>query len=79
MLVLPVRGFDQLMLAYLEYIALSDAQTRVAFCNEHAAFKPVLGFPPFAQGPGNMAVCTVIYEVIRKLNHILLVGCFYGA
>jgi hypothetical protein len=61
------------MLACHEYIAL-DAALRVTFCKERAAFTPVLGVLPFDQGPGNIAVFTAIYEVIRKLNHILLVG-----
>jgi hypothetical protein len=70
-------GFEQLMIAYHDYIAL-DAALRGPFCRERAAFKPVLGVPPFAQGPGDFAVFNDIYEVIRKLNHMLLVGRFFG-
>ena len=38
----------------------------------------MLGAQPFAQGPGDIAVFAVIYEVIQKLHHMLLVGRFYG-
>jgi hypothetical protein len=41
-------------------------------------YKPVLGVPPFAQGPGDIVVFAAIYENIRKLNHMLLVGSFYS-
>jgi hypothetical protein len=74
----PFAGFDTIQDAYLEYLALADAPARLAFTREHANYKTVLGVPPFDQGPGDIAVFTVIYEIIRKLNHMLLVGSFYG-
>ena len=38
----------------------------------------MLGVLPFAQGPDDIAVFATIYEFIHKLNHIILVGSFYG-
>jgi hypothetical protein len=35
-------------------------------------------FWPFGQGPGNIAVFAAIYEIIRKLNHMLLVCHYFG-
>ena len=39
----------------------------------------MLGIPPLAQGPGNIETFATVYEVIRKLAHILSVGHFFGA
>ncbi len=68
-------GFAELMLAYHGYMDL-DAALRGPFCKERATFKTPTGVPPFALGPGDLTVFNVMYEVIRKLNHILLVGRF---
>jgi hypothetical protein len=69
--------FDMLMRAYQEYLAM-DAPARAAFLRESLAYKPVLGAPLFEQGPGDNAAFAAIYEIIRKLNHMLLVGRFFG-
>ena len=71
-------GFDTLLGGYQDYLALY-AQARGLFIRDRLSYKPVLGVPPFAQGPGDIAVFSAIYEIIRKLNHMLLVGRFYGA
>ena len=66
-------GFDTLLGGYQDYLALY-AQARGLFIRDRLSYKPVLGVPPFAQGPGDIAVFSAIYEIIRKLNHMLLVG-----
>ena len=45
---------------------------------ERKSYKPVLGVSPFSQGPGDIATFAAIYEVVRKLAYILLVGRFFG-
>ena len=74
----PFAGFDTIQDTYLEYMALLDAPARLEFTRERANYKPGLGVPSFDQGPGDIAVLTSIYEIIHKLNHMLLVGLFYG-
>ena len=71
-------GFNTLMRGYQDYLAMADAQTRTTFTRDCLTYKPVLGVPPFAQGPGYIAVFAAIYEILRKLNHMHLVGRFYG-
>jgi hypothetical protein len=51
---------------------------RRAFLDERKSYRPVLGVPPFGQGPGDITVFAAICEMIRKLNHMLLVGRYYG-
>jgi hypothetical protein len=36
----------------------------------------VLGVSPFGQGPDDIAAFDTIYEIIGKINHMLLVGYF---
>jgi hypothetical protein len=68
-------GFNTLLCGYQEYIALADLQQ---FLRDHASYKPVLGVTVFDQGPGDIAVFAALYEIICKLNYVLLVGRFYG-
>ena len=69
------------MRGYQDYLAMADAQARTAFTRQRLSYRTVLGVPPFVtvQGPVDIAVFAAIYEIIRKLNHMLLVGRFYGA
>ena len=64
------------MRGYQDYLAMADAQARTAFTRERLSYRTVLGVPPFVtvQGPVDIAVFAAIYEIIRKLNHMLLVG-----
>ena len=54
-----------------------DDNARLTFLKERVSYRPVLGVPPFGQGPGDIAVLADIYEIIHKLNHMLLVGSYY--
>ncbi len=62
-----------LIQGYQDYEALTDVQAQ-----QFLRDKPVLVVQPFAQGPVDIAVFATIYEFIHKLNHMLLVGLFYG-
>ena len=73
-----IAGFDQLTNGYQDYQALVDNAARRAFLDERKSYRPVLGVPPFGQGPGDITVFAAICEMIRKLNHMLLVGRYYG-
>jgi len=66
------------MRGYQDYRALLDDNARLTFLKERVSYRPVLGVPPFGQGPGDIAVFAYIYEIIHKLNHMLLVGSYYG-
>ena len=48
------------------------------FLGERRTYRPVLGVPPFGQGPGDVAAFATIYEIIRKHNHMLLVSHYFG-
>ena len=54
-----------------------DDNARLTFLKERVSYRPVLGVPPFGQGPGDIAVLADIYEIIHKLNHMLLVGSYH--
>ena len=49
-----------------------------SFIGDRKTYWPVLGVPPFDQGPGDIAMFAAIYEIIHKLNHMLLVCSYYG-
>jgi hypothetical protein len=70
-------GFDMIMRAYQEYLAM-DAPGLSVFLRDSLAYKPVLGAPLFDQGPGDIASFAAIYEIIHKLNQLLLIGRFFG-
>ena len=69
--------FDTLLDTYLEYCALEESE-RVEFLGEHRTYRPLLGVPPFGQGQVDMAAFATIYEIIHKLNHMLLVSHYFG-
>ena len=73
--VLP--GFAQLNEAYTQFIVLGAEEQR-AHLQERKSYKPVLGVAPFSLGPGDITTFAAIYEVVRKLAYILLVGRFFG-
>jgi hypothetical protein len=68
-------GFDPLVRRYQDYLALADPQP---FLRDRPSYKPLLGVTAFAQCPVDIAVFAAIYEIICKLNHMLLVCRFYG-
>ena len=70
-------GLAQLHEAYTHFIGLGEAEQRT-YLQERKSYKPVLGVAPFSQGPGDIATFAAIYEVVRKLAYILLVGRFFG-
>jgi hypothetical protein len=70
-------GFDMLLRTYLDYHDLEE-QASLAFLGERRTCRPVLGILPFCQGPDDMAAFPAIYEIIRKINHMLLVGRYFG-
>ena len=70
-------GFAQLNEAYFYFIGLGEDAQRVHL-QDRKSYKPVLGVAPFSAGPGDIAIFAAIYEVVRKLAYILLVGRFFG-
>ena len=48
------------------------------FLGKQRTYRPVLRVPPFGQGPGDMAAFAAIYEIICNLNHMLMVGSYFG-
>ena len=66
-----------LMRGYQDCRDLEDEATSVAFIGDRKTYLPVLGVPPFDQGPGDIAMFAAIYEIIHKLNHMLLVGSYH--
>jgi hypothetical protein len=70
-------GFAELLHAHLNHHAM-PADEGTAFIVDSRTYLPVLGVSPFGQGPGDMAAFIAIYEIIRKINRILLVGCYCG-
>ncbi len=70
--------FNKLMQGFQDYLALTDDQAHLTFIKECVSYRPVLGVQPFAQGQGDIALFPAIYEIIHKLNHMLLVCSYYG-
>ena len=70
-------GFAQLNEAYTQFIGLGADQQR-AHLHERKSYKPVLGVASFSLGPGDIATFAAIYEIVRKIAYILLVGRFFG-
>ena len=70
-------GFTQLNEAYVHFIGLGEDERR-AHLQERKSYKPVLDVAPFSTVPGDIATFSSIYEVVRKLAYILLVGRFFG-
>jgi hypothetical protein len=70
-------GFDMLLITYQEYYTLEE-ESLLEFLGQRRTYLPVLGVPPVGQGPGDMAAFAAIYEIICKLNHMLLVGRYFG-
>ena len=70
-------GFAQLNEGYTHFIGLGEAEQR-AHLQERKSYKPVLGVASFSLGPGDIATFAAIYEIVRKIAYILLVGRFFG-
>jgi hypothetical protein len=71
-------GLDPLAADYTQCTALGENEKK-EFLKERRNFKPMLGIPPLAQDTRNIETFVIVYEVVRKLTHILLVGRFFGA
>ena len=70
-------GFAQLNEGYTQFIGLGEAEQR-AHLQERKSYKPVLGVASFSLGPGDITTFAAIYEIVRKIAYILLVGRFFG-
>jgi hypothetical protein len=54
-----------------------SADEGTAFIGDSRTYLPVLGVSQFGQGPVDMAVFVAIYEIICKINHMLLVDSYF--
>ena len=70
-------GLDPLAAAYAHFAAL-EATAQKDYLADRKNFKPPPGMPPFPHGPGAIEIFALVYEVVRKLAHTLLVGRFFG-
>ena len=55
-----------------------SADEGTAFIGDSRTYLPVLGVSQFGQGPGDMTVFVAFYEIILKINHMLLVDSYFG-
>jgi hypothetical protein len=55
-----------------------DNQAKLACVKDLESQRLLLGVPPFAQGPGDISTFASIFEFIRKLVNLLMVGRCYS-
>ena len=72
-----VPGLTQLLQTYLQFVALVEA-TKRSYLLDRKSWKPTMGTPPFAHGPGDISTFASMYDVVRKLALTLVVGRFFG-
>jgi hypothetical protein len=72
-----VAGLELLIRAHVTYRAMT-LEEGVVFTKDLTTYLPVLDVSPFGQGPDDMASFASIYEIIRKLTHMLLVGGYFS-
>jgi hypothetical protein len=70
-------GIDALLHPHLTHHTMPAAEG-LEFIRDRRTYQPVLDVSPFGQGPGDIAVFAVIYEIICKITHMLLVGSYFG-
>ena len=76
-MVATLLDLAQLIEAYTQFTGLEAAEQR-SHLQERKSYKPVMGVVPFSQGPGDITTFATMYEVVRKLAYILVVGRFFG-
>jgi len=69
-------GFRPLQEAYEAFLAM-DEEARTRYLADRKSWKPQAG-SPCGLAPSDIAVFALVYEIIRKLAHTLIIGRFFG-